>query len=95
MQDAHQNQVQDFINKNKELERNNKLLSDKLDLINKSNANEADGLGKKLERAIQEKEQLSQELDQIKAERDKKISEYQRQNEVDRENMKVKLRESE
>lgn len=63
MQDAHANQVQDFIQKNKDLERNNKLLSDKIEMLNKSNANEADGLGKKLERTLQEKEALMQELD--------------------------------
>ena len=52
MQDAHANQIQELIMKTKDLERSNKQLSDKLEIINKSTQSEADGLGKKLERAL-------------------------------------------
>jgi DNA-binding protein H-NS len=52
-------------------------------------------LEKKLEKVMEERDRLAEEVDQVKAERDNKIVEYQKMLEKDRENYKLKLRETE
>lgn len=52
-------------------------------------------LEKKLEKALDTESRLSNELDQVKNERDNKILEYQRMLDKERENYKQKLRDLE
>lgn len=55
---------------------------------NRSKQSEQGTLEKKLERALENEARLSDELEQIKAERDNKIIEYQRALDKERDNYK-------
>jgi hypothetical protein len=81
--------------KTKQLERENRQLMDKIEITNKSKQNEQGGLEKKLEKVMEERDRLADEVDQVKAERDNKIIEYQKMLEKDRESYKQRLRETE
>lgn len=59
--------------KNKQLERENKQLMEKLEISNKSKLTEQGGLEKKLEKIYEERQRLTEELDSVKNERDNKI----------------------
>lgn len=50
---------------------------------------------KKVEKLLEEKDRLQSEMEDIKNERDKKIIEYQSMLDKERENYKLKLRETE
>lgn len=86
-------QVGELQSKNKQLERENKLLQEKWDLSNRSKMNEQGSMEKKLEKALETEARLQDELEQIKMERDAKIREYQAMLDKEREIYKQKLRD--
>lgn len=85
--------VSELQSKNKQLERENKLLQEKWDLSNRSKMNEQGSMEKKLEKALETEARLQEELEQIKMERDAKIREYQAMLDKEREIYKQKLRD--
>lgn len=57
-------QMQDeLVNKNKGLEKENKKLSEIIEIANKSKMTEQGGLEKKLEKVMDERDRLSEELE--------------------------------
>lgn len=68
---------------------------EKIELSSKSSQSQAGSLEKKLEKALENESKLTEELDQVKADRDAKILEYQKLLDKERENYKNKLRETE
>lgn len=68
---------------------------EKVELQSRSKQSEQGSLEKKLERALDNEHRLNEELDQVKTDRDNKISEYQRMLEKEREQYKQKLRDVE
>lgn len=87
--------IQELQQKNKSLERENKSLNERFELTNKSKQYEHGSLEKKLEKALENENRLANELDQAKTDRDKKIMEYQRMLDKEKENFKLKLRDTE
>lgn len=87
--------VQEIQQKNKQLERENKLLNEKLELTSKSSMSQHGSLEKKLEKALENESRLTEELEQIKNDRDNKIQEYQKMLDREQEKYKQKLRDLE
>jgi len=63
-------------------------LQEKWELSNRSKQNEHGSLEKKLEKALENESKLTEELENLKHERDNKIIEYQRLLDKERENYK-------
>jgi len=70
------------------MERENKLLNEKLELTSKSSMSQHGSLEKKLEKALENEAKLNEELDQVKNDRDHKIVEYNKMLDKERENYK-------
>jgi hypothetical protein len=70
-------------------------LNERFELTYKSKQYEQDSLEKKLERAIENEARLSDELEQVKTDRNNKVLEYQRLLDKEKEAYKQKLRETE
>lgn len=87
--------VQEIQQKNKQLERENKLLNEKLELTSKSSMSQHGSLEKKLEKALENEARLTEELEQIKIDRDNKIQEYQKMLDREGDKYKQKLRDME
>lgn len=68
---------------------------EKVELANRSKQTEQGALEKKLEKLLENEHRLSEELDQVKSDRDNKIIEYQRMLDKERENYKQKMRDIE
>lgn len=79
--------------RNKELEREKKSLLEKNELFNKSKMTEQGSLEKRLEKALEAEQRLQEEIEAIKAERDARYAEFQRQLDKERDNYKQKLKE--
>jgi hypothetical protein len=75
------------------LEKEKKLLHEKLEISEKSMMSEHGGLEKKVERLLEEKERYTLELETLKIEKDKKIDELKRQFEREKEILKQKNNE--
>ena len=66
-----------------------------MELSSRDTISEVANLGKKLDKQVELSERLQEELDLVKQERDKKLSEYQAKLEKDRENFNTRKRELE
>ena len=76
--ESHQNLYNDLIQKNKDLERELRQTNDNLQLEQRGKLSEHGSLEKKLTFLHNEKNALHHELQELKAERDKKIYDYQK-----------------
>ena len=74
--------------KTKQLERENKQLQERWDMSTKSKMSEQGGLEKKVEKLLEEKDRLQDEVESVKTERDNKIMEYQKLLDKERETYK-------
>ena len=95
MQESQSQLVTELQHKTKQLERDNKLLLEKLELQSKSKQSEQGSLEKKLEKSLESEARLQEEVEQMKAERDAKIGEYQKMLAQERDNYKTKLKDVE
>ena len=65
--------INELKNKAKMLEKENKQLIEKMEITSKSKMTEQGGLEKKLEKLLEDKERLQEEIDLVKQERDRKF----------------------
>ena len=63
MQESQSQLVSELQSKNKQLERENKLLMEKVEIANRSRQNEQGTLEKKLEKSLENEHRLAEELD--------------------------------
>ena len=63
MQESQSQLVTELQSKNKQLERENKLLMEKVEIANRSRQNEQGTLEKKLEKSLENEHRLAEELD--------------------------------
>lgn len=72
------------------MEKENKSLSEKIELSNKNNQSEQGGLEKKIEKIIEERDRLREDFDMYKQDREKKIDDLKRQFEREKDLLKSK-----
>lgn len=77
------------------LEKDNRVLNERLEISQKTNSQEHHALEKRLEKAIDNERRLQDELDKVKEERDQKILDMQRGMDKERDNFKSKLKDVE
>lgn len=68
---------------------------DKIETMSKLKQSESGSLEKKIEQMLDNERRLKDELEQVRSEREAKIFDYQNQLQKEREQFKLKLRESE
>lgn len=95
IQDSNAKMIEEIQRKNKTLERENKSLADKIEMVHKLKQSEAGSLEKKYEQAMENERRIKEELDLVKSEREQKIFELTAQLNKEREEAKQKLREVE
>ena len=76
MSEGYSSQMQELNQKIKQLEREKATLNERLELSSRDTISEVANLGKKLDKQVELSERLQEELDLVKQERDKKLSEY-------------------
>ena len=76
MSEGYSSQMQELNQKIKQLEREKATLNARLELSSRDTISEVANLGKKLDKQVELSERLQEELDLVKQERDKKLSEY-------------------
>jgi exonuclease VII small subunit len=76
MSEGYNSQMQELNQKIKQLEREKATLNERLELSSRDTISEVANLGKKLDKQVELSERLQEELDLVKQERDKKLSEY-------------------
>ena len=84
------NQINQLNSTIRRLEKENKVLNERLELGAKNSMNEQGGLEKKLERTIEERDRLKDDLENIKSDRDRKLDEMKRNFEREKEVIKLK-----
>lgn len=89
-QDQSVNNINTLNNTIRKLEKENKLLNEKIEINNKSLTAEAGGLEKKLERIQEDRDRLREECDEVKKDRENKLEELKRQFEREKEVLKQK-----
>eukprot|EP01022_Parablepharisma_sp_SALTPOND_P026536 TRINITY_DN64349_c3_g1_i1.p1 TRINITY_DN64349_c3_g1~~TRINITY_DN64349_c3_g1_i1.p1 ORF type:complete len:1293 (-),score=318.68 TRINITY_DN64349_c3_g1_i1:5706-9584(-) len=95
LNETHQQRCQELLTKNKQLEKEVRQLSERAQLDYKGKIAEQGTLEKKVAELADSQERLVAELEAVKAERDRKILDYQKQMEKDKENYKSKLQDTE
>jgi hypothetical protein len=95
LNEAHQHLYNEVVQKNKQLEKELKYANDKLHFEQRGKQSEQGTLEKKVTEFQDAHSKISKELDDVKADRDRKILEYQKLFEKERENYKAKLQEVE
>jgi hypothetical protein len=75
IQDSNLKMVEEIQRKSKQLERENKSLADKIEMLQRLKQSEAGTLERKFEQALETERKLKDELDQAKSEREQKIFE--------------------
>ena len=69
--------MEELNRKQKQTDRENKSLNEKLEIINKARMNESGSLENKYQHALENERKIKDELEQVKNERDFKLLEYQ------------------
>jgi hypothetical protein len=82
-------------NKNKQLEKDLKSAQEKLELEQRNKYSTEGSMGRKLQDALDSEKRLQEDIDNLKNERDRKLTEYQRNLDKERENYKSKLSDME
>lgn len=95
MNESHQQLYSELLLKNKQLEKDLKQLSEKTQLDQRGKMSEQGSLEKKLTSLAETQDKLKSELEEVKTERDKKIAEYQKLLEKEKEGYKAKVQEAE
>ena len=86
---------QEYQVKIKSLEREKAHLNEKLELVIRDQSSESSNLSKRYEKEREQNDRLQEENEAIKAEKDRKIFEYQTKLERERENFNTRKREVE
>lgn len=95
MMDTHQIVLNESSSKVKRLENEVKLLNEKIQMDQRGKQNEYGSMEKKVQEMVESEKRLLSELDEVKIERDRRIQDYQRQLDKDKENYRYKLSEYE
>jgi len=95
LNEIHQRSYNEVMQKNKQLEKEMKEMEEKILLEQRIKLTESSTLEKRATEALHNLSKVSKELDEIKADRDRRMLEYQKMYEKERENYKVKLQEIE
>ena len=95
LNETHQRESQDLTARNKQLETELKQLKEKVQFDYKGKIAEQGSLEKKVSELTDVQEKLTSELELVKADRDRKVLEYQKQLEKDKELYKGKLQDTE
>lgn len=91
----HQIVLNESNSKVKRLENEVKLMNEKMQMDQRGKQNEYGNLEKKVAEMSENEKRLLSELDEVKLERDRRIQDYQRQVDKDKENYRYKLGEYE
>ena len=95
LNESHQHVCNELVQKTKQLEKELKNANEKFQLEQRSKQTEAGTFEKKLCETLEGMGKVSKELDEVKADRDRRVLEYQKLFEKERENYKAKLQEIE
>jgi len=76
LQDRHAQDRQELSAKIKSLEREKAHLNERLELVIRDQSSESSNLSKRYEKEREQNERLAEELEAVKAEKDRKIFEY-------------------
>jgi chromosome segregation ATPase len=95
LNEVNQRSYNELMQKNKQLEKEMKEMEEKMLLEQRMKFTESSTLEKRATEALHNLSKVSKELDEIKADRDRRMLEYQKVYEKERENYKVKLQEIE
>ena len=93
--ETNQQRYNEVVQKNKQLEKEVKQLTDRAQLDYRGKLNEHGSLEKRVSELSDTQEKLQKELEEAKGERDKKILDYQKLLEKEKESYKTKLQEME
>lgn len=74
--DLNEKKAVELKQQNKDLQKQNQILTEKLSLTSNSNRSDYIGLEKKLEKTQDENNRLEQQMSELKTERDKVLEEY-------------------
>eukprot|EP00357_Protocruzia_adherens_P021897 CAMPEP_0115015452 /NCGR_PEP_ID=MMETSP0216-20121206/26784_1 /TAXON_ID=223996 /ORGANISM="Protocruzia adherens, Strain Boccale" /LENGTH=1622 /DNA_ID=CAMNT_0002385589 /DNA_START=185 /DNA_END=5053 /DNA_ORIENTATION=+ len=95
MQESFEREKTELVDKAKRMEDMYRGLKETIELDKRSRESDSSNLEKKLNESLSREETLQQDLEDIKAERDRKILEYQRLLDQDKENWKTKIHQLE
>eukprot|EP01022_Parablepharisma_sp_SALTPOND_P029008 TRINITY_DN722_c0_g1_i1.p1 TRINITY_DN722_c0_g1~~TRINITY_DN722_c0_g1_i1.p1 ORF type:complete len:1467 (-),score=323.46 TRINITY_DN722_c0_g1_i1:3360-7760(-) len=95
LNESHQHVCNELMQKTKQLEKELKVVSEKLQFEQRAKQAEATAFEKKIAESLEALNKVSKELEEIKADRDRRVLEYQKLFEKERENYKSKLQEIE
>ena len=95
LNESHQHIYNELIQRNKQLEKEVKVMTEKKLLEQRIKQNELNAVEKKANDNIEALERVTRELEEAKADKDKKALEYQKLFEKERDNYKAKLQEIE
>ena len=95
LNESHQHICNELLQKSKQLEKELKTMTEKLHLEQKAKLNEGECAERRINEIMDEFNKISKELDEVKAERDRKVLDYQKLFEKERENYKAKLQDIE
>eukprot|EP00826_Nyctotherus_ovalis_P040096 TRINITY_DN3909_c0_g2_i1.p1 TRINITY_DN3909_c0_g2~~TRINITY_DN3909_c0_g2_i1.p1 ORF type:complete len:289 (+),score=106.60 TRINITY_DN3909_c0_g2_i1:140-1006(+) len=93
LNESHQHIYNELIQRNKQLEKEVKIMTEKRQLEQRTKQNELSLAEKKTNESMETLAKVSRELDEVRADRDRKVLEYQKLFEKERDNYKLKLHE--
>jgi len=95
LNDSHQHVCNELMQKIKQLEKELKNTTEKLQVEQRTKTSEVSTYEKKVTESVDMLAKITKELDEVKADRDRRVLEYQKLFEKERENYKTKLQEVE